>query len=581
MTLKFVINPMGMLPALKPRVLPDNYSQDCANCDLKDGTISSIPGPEQITNLGTTDWRSFFKYLTDALYWTDADIKVIRGQVPEGNERIFYTGDGYPKQTDKTLMSGSGTPSDTTEYRRLGVVAPTPTLTINIGGTGTGVVEDSVSYYYTYVVKWADGTEQESAPSPATAVADIEEDEYVYLTGFSIPALATNGNDITHVRVYRLTSGSASAEYQQVKVRKNNVGASEAWDISVSGLTSVYDNNAAATGLTTSLGDVSQVEDWDDPPADMHQITQYMNGVLVGISGRNVCFSVPLIYYAWPAEYQYPIDYDGVAVGIYGQAAIILTGSKPYRMTGDPSSIFSQLLDYEQPCLSARGVVSTNIGVIYPSPDGLFLINNTGGYIITAEYNGAEAVLTKEAWNDLPPDGYDHGDLVGFFYDNAYIGFWAGSDRGFIFDLSRRYLVLIDLVDTVYHGCKDPDTDALYLLTKINTTYYAKKWRTGSDLSWYWYSKDFESEPINYAYCMVLGDQSVSSSISFKAYGNGTQLDNGGTPFEKVVTDQSIFRLPAQKQFRSYKFLLVGSCSCRGFIVATSRQEIEEVIKKL
>lgn len=580
MTVRYLIKPKGMVPAIEARALPDNYAQNAVNCDLRDGTILALLGLDAGTSLSTTAWRSLFKYGNNWLYWTDADIKVIRGQVAAGNNRLFYTGDGYPKQTDTVLMASSGTPSDTSQYRRLGVTPPAAALTINFVGTGTGTVEDTVSYYYTYVVKWSDGTEEESAPSPATAVTDIEEDEYVYLTGFVVPVLATSGNNVTHVRVYRLNSGSATAEYQLVKVRPATAAGTEAWDTAVASIplitSPLYDCNATPDGLTTSLGDVSQVEDWDAPPDALAGITQYANGILAGFSGKNVCFSEPLVPSAWPSEHYSPVDYAVVAIGVHNQALIVLTGTFPYRMTGsDPSAIFTQKLEIEQPCLSERGTVSTDFGVIFPSPDGLYLISETGHELLTKD------ILTKAQWTALAPTGFTHANLISFFYDNVYYGFWAGTDEGFYFDFKEKYIVKLDMGDLIYHGCKDAGTDSLYLLTKVSTTYYAKKWAGGSALTWSYTSKNWETPPVNFGFAMILGDQSVSSQITIIPYGDGSQVQKGGVNWYKQPTSQALFRMPKGKEYRTHKYTLGGTVKCRGFIVATSVEEIEEVMKNL
>lgn len=582
MTLKFITAPKGVAPAIAPEKLPDNYAQVAENCSFRRGIIAAIAGLSSVgTYLGSTAWRTLYRYGSNWLYWTDADINVVRGQLAAGNNRLFYTGDGYPKQTDTDLMPSSGMPDSTADYRRLGVTPPTGALTINIVGSGSGVTEDSVSYYYTYVCKWSDGTEEESAPSTATAVTDIEEDEYVYLTGFVIPSLAASGNNITHVRVYRLNSGSNSAEYQHIKCRPGSAGATEAWDIAVTHVNDitdpVYDCNSTPDGLTASLGDTSQVEDWDAPPDDLTGIVQYMNHVLAGFSGKNVCLSEPLVHYAWPEEYYNPVDYDIVSIGVFNQSLIVTTGTIPYRMTGtDPASIYTQPLPYEQPCLSKRGTVSTNIGVIYPSPDGLFLINDDGGQLLTKK------VLTKEAWTDLPPDGFDHGDLISFYYDSVYYGFWAGSDQGFMFNFTDDlYLITFNMGDLIYHGCKDPETDALYLLTAVGSTHYAKQWEAGSDLTYAFKSKRWETPPVCFSYAMVIGEQSVTDPITFKIYGDEAQVERAGVPWSKSVQNQDIFRLPSGEEYRTHEIEISGTKDCRAIMIATSAEEIEEVIKKL
>jgi hypothetical protein len=299
----------GMIPAVSSKLLPDNCAQTAKNCDLRTGKLKALKNLETTKTWAALgiNLRSLYKEESADkwLYWTENDINVVKAQLADGNNRLFYTGDGYPKQTDNTLMPATGIPNATDDYRRLGVTPPSITLTTNGPyGTGDGETKYSVSYYYTYVVKWADGTEEESKPVAATAVVDVEGGEYLAVSGFVKPTLVASGNDVTHFRVYRLESGNAGAEYQLAKMRPGATGATAVYDLPVANVplntTKVYDCNATPDDLNSDLGEVCTTEGWAAPPDDLAQIGQYQNGILGGFSGKEFCVSEPFVHYAWP-----------------------------------------------------------------------------------------------------------------------------------------------------------------------------------------------------------------------------------------------------------------------------------------
>ena len=577
----------GVNQAIDPTLLPYNFAQIAENCDLRTGRLKALKDL-----LTTKTWtaaavgaiRSLYKEESADkwLYWTESDISIVKAQVPDGNNRLAYTGDGYPKQTDNTLFPSTGKPDATDDYRRLGVKPPTVTLTINGPyGSGDGVTKYSVSYYYTYVVKWADGTEEESKPVAATAVVDIEGGEYLALSGFVKPVLATSGNNVTHFRVYRLESSYTGAEYQLVKMRPGSSGAGAVYDLPVADVpnntTLVYDCDATPDDLNSNLSDVCPSENWDYPPDNLAQIGQYQNGILAGFSGKTFCVSESFIHYAWPASNKVPLSYDPVAWGTYRGMAIIATTAFPTIVTGaDSTTLMQETLPYSQKCLSARGFVMTDIGALYPSPDGLVLINEDGLKVLTKN------VLTKKQWDDLPPAGFDHGDLVSFYYDNIYIGFWAGSTKGFIYNfLDEPYYTTFTLTDTIYHGCIDPTTDTLYLLTNITTNYYAKAWEAGATyLMGEFKSKKHIVPNMAFTCARVIGNQSANPAITLKIYGDGSQIEKGGAAWTKTVTNTNIFTLPLDTEFELYEIDITTKAEIDKVLLATSADEIIQAMKQ-
>ncbi|MBC2712866.1 MAG: hypothetical protein HGJ94_18310 [Desulfosarcina sp.] len=606
----------GMVPAISPKRLPINFGQVAENCALGSGRLSPVRAlaAAQLWDQATVgDLRSLYKYGSNFLFWLESEISVVRGEVPSGNDRLFYSGNGYPKQTDTVLMPSTGRPTTTADYRRLGVTPPSAALTIHgPSGTGDGVVAKTVSYYYTLVSKWSDGTEEESKPSPASAIQDIEGGEYLSLSNFVIPTLAGSGNNITHVRLYRLESGSVGGSYQLLQARPGSATATGVYDIPIASVpnsaTQVYDTDGTPAGLNDNVDEQCPTEGWSPAPDNLKQLRAFHNGMFGGLSGDTFRVSEPFYWYAWDPNHKVTMAYEPVAWGSYRGMAIIATTAYPYIITGvDPESLQGEPLLYEQGCLSARGFIVTPIGVIYPSPDGLVLINEKGLVVLTKD------VLEKKQWDDLPPSGFTHADLVSFYYDETYFGFWEGSAQGFSFDFTKdpyiktiyvRTLsgddgvvfgsddvvfgtdnVIFGMVPLVFHdGCIDPVGDTLYLLTYLDAEYGAHGWETHTSnfLPLKFMSRKEVTEPTNFAYGLILGDQTAGKPVVMTIYGDGVQIkDRLGDDWSKSVVDENIFTLPKTSEYELTEVELVTQADVDAVILATSPDEIMDQVEAL
>jgi hypothetical protein len=564
----------GISPKVDATLLPEAYAQTAENCDLRSGSLSPLNDLGTGASLGadSNNWRSLYKEEdTDKwLYWAEDDIDIVKSPVADGDNRLVYTGDGYPKQTDDTLMAASGNPDSTADYRRLGVTPPSAALTINGPyGTGDGTVEKSVSYYYTYVCVWADGTEEESAPSTATAVTDVEGGEYLALSNFVFPSLVSSGNNVTHYRVYRLQSGTAGAEFQLGKMRPGAAGATAVYDLPVADVplitTLVYDCNSVPDELNSDLGEVCPTEGWDAPPDNLSHIGQHENGILGGFSGKEFCVSEPFVPYAWNEDHRITLNYTPVAWGFYHGLAIVATSAFPAIITGiDPATLTQKTLPYNYGCLSSRGFVVTDIGVMYPSADGLVLIDENDARVVTRN------LITKQQWAEMPPAAFDHSDLTAFYYDNMYFGFWKGSSQGFMFNFKEDpYLTTFDAGIPLYHGTIDPIDDALYLLTSSNGVLYAQEWNaSASSLTLTYKSRKYLTVPSAFIFCRIIGEQSGTTPVTLKIYGDGAEVSS------QSVDDTDLFRIPLAANYKSHEFQVSGKAEIDRILLSTSSGEI-------
>lgn len=558
------------VPKLSPKLLGNSQAQYCLNCNLESKSIKPIAGLYTDTTLTKEgDLRSIYQMDDEWIAW-EGDIDVVKAQILDSDHRIFYTGDGYPKQTNETLATGA-----TGEYpqdeRRLGVQPPTAALVLETQGSGDGESGKVVSYVYTYVDEFGN----ESAPSPPTGVTTLEGDQYARVKNFVLPVLATTGNDIKYYRLYRLeTSEDANAEYQLIKSRPVNLSGTPTYDIDVDDITTtsiyVYDANDSATpdDLTTLVSEVLPTEDWAIPPESdpsyIAGLIQYQNGVLAAFYKNNVVVSEAFYPYAWPTAYFRTSDYDIVGLGINQQNIIVLTESYPYVLQGyDPNTMIIDRLPFKQPCLSKRGIVSTPFGVLYPTPDGLGMINGTDFTNIT------EGIYSKRQWNALSPD-----DFVSFYYNRKYIAFASGTSGGISIDLDTGGATTLSVGKPVYGGYIDPIDDALYLLIYDDPDYKIVKYDFNdlAYLTYEWESKTFETPTYtNFSCAQIKGAFTGANSVTFKLYADGTLKET------KTVNSDDVFRLSGGYQAREWVIDIQGNVEVESVGVANSVEELKNV----
>lgn len=254
------------------------------------------------------------------------------------------------------------------------------------------------------------------------------------------------------------------------------------------------DSDAGELTPSANLGDTIQTEDWTEPLDDIEGIIALSNSCFAAFRANELYISEPGNHFAYPDSYQVTTMTDIVAIGSYETTIVAGTQTQPYIVECyDPQNLSQSIIAESQPCLFKRCMVSGKNFVAYISPDGLMVCQGGG---VT---NFTEPVFTKEQWRALLTTTTDYDKtVVAFLHDNRYIAFFEGSNEGFYIDLAgtgNQYYVKFSLDSSfsVYGGHVDSETDKLYLLVKISSTYYIKEWLGGKYLTATWASKEFSS----------------------------------------------------------------------------------------
>ena len=316
--------------------------------------------------------------------------------------------------------------------------------------------------------------------------------------------------------------------------------------------TSVLDTQASA-----DLGEVLPTTTWLPPPPNLQGLVGMANGVMAGFYDNALCFCEPYVGYAWPVEYQITVKYPIVGLGAFGQSVFVGTKGNPYIVTGaDSASMSAVEVPSGQACVSRRSIVPLSGGVMYASPDGLCVIDASGGAkVVTA------GVFTKEDWMALKPSS-----IVACWHDGVYyFTYNTGSASGaYSFDASSGKLGRISLSCTAMYN--DLVTDTLYFIDagSIYAMFGANTRQVGT------YKTGIIKLPKPASFAWLQVDSDFSSSVTVNWYGNGALVKS------TTVSSISPVRLPPGV-YLEHEVEIITSARVTSVTMASSTLELQSV----
>lgn len=595
----------GETPRVEPRLLETQQASTAINCSLNRGSLRPLRGLKEVSAL-INGAKTLFKHDTDGwLSWT-RDVNVVKsavvdviGETPLGH--LYLTGDrAYPTQR---LAGG--------ETCRLGIPRPesAPTVTVDANAALSGALtvrgfgaateagvpmrygneglaevqpdrgslmpftaksidgladeddkgdEDkktdtdatdgmrSTSYCYTLVRSLAGGLiQQESAPSPPSPVIDIGKGDGALVSGFVVPKL--DGLAVTAIRLYRTVSGTEAANFRFVA--EFPVSTAKYKD-------TIHDKDISADILRTSI--------WDPIPDDATGLIKTDNGLYAAFRGNELLVSEPFVPYAFPEPYRLTVEDRIVALAHVDSTIVILTTGRPYLAQGSvPESLQLVHLPIEQACVSAHSVGFLPGGIVYASPDGLMLFTSNEQTLLTG------GVYTREQWQALHPE-----NLLGAVLDDRYVGFFRGTNTGFILDLNRRDIVRVAFADGsqvngLYHHSND---DCLYLAFQTGGKCGACRFEDGEPLAYTWRSKLFFTSTLTgLSAVRVEGEQKTGQPVLVKVF--GPRMDR---PKCRVrLTEDRTRRLPLVRSEKIWCVELSGTSPVHELRLGSSVEDLE------
>jgi len=588
----------GEMPRVEDRLLETQNAVKAVNCDLRRGGLRPLRGPGHVQDL-ENEAHTIFKHDVDGwLSWPGAvsviksAVRDVDGETPIG--QLLITGDReYP-----TMHLAGG------EVHRLGIPRPSRAPAVStregaaflntrvIGWTATDLsgaparygdntgqpvadgsntrvgafsdggpsaptstdsgISRSSAYCYTLIQRLAGGVlEYESAPSPPTDVFDVMDGDGVTLSDFDIPQL--DGLTITAIRIYRTVGGEGSSNFRFVA----EVGLYELEETGGVYADSKIDADISSEVLQTTI--------WDAIPEEARGLIGTDNGIYAAFRGNELLVSEPFIPYAFPAAYALTTEDSIVALSHIDGTIVVLTEGRPYLARGGmPESLELVHLPIEQSCVSARSVATMPGGVVYASPDGLMLFTSNEQTLITSQ------TFTRDQWQELGPES-----IIGTIHDGAYIGFFAGTNKGFMFHIGRADVVRLELdadvkVLALHHHSRG---NAIYLSMQTKGGSGVWKFEAGKPLRYTWRSKVFFTSALTgMSAARVDGDQGISSAVRMRILaGKDMQRPRD----ELALTDTRAVRIRPTRSERLWGFELSGIAAVYEARIAGSVEGLE------
>lgn len=524
----------GERPKVDPRLLPNESASKAYGCHFDNGNLSPLKRPALTGISVLPNAKTIYQHLNEYWFAWDKVVNAVASPIADDPwQRVYFTGDGYPKVTNNAIFSGSNMPANA---YRLGVQAPEVPIIAVVTDAATDEIDpnDDETRYYTHTFVTEQG--EEGPPGEASQRIDIrypdEEGTYVSLA-FSPPNV--NASNITHRRIYRTATGGGIADYLFVA------------EIPIS--QDQFTDNIPTDALGSSL----DTYDYEMPNENMLGLTSMANGILAGFFDSTVCFSESYLPYAWPSSYQLTTEHKIVTCAALGNTLAVLTEGYPYLFSGiSPDAIAGQKLESNQSCTSARSAVIVNGSLIYASPDGLIGFNGGGLSMLTSQ------IITREQWQKYEPH-----TIEAYHQEGRYLAFYgANLDKAFIFD--PRSGDFRHFTATAECGFNSLVDDALYICSGGNLS----KWESSSSLTNYtWRSKDFEANDLSFACAMVKAVK--INLVGFRVYADGEEvihLPPGSVP-------SCAFRLPNTRG-NSWSFEVYGQGTIHSVSIATTMREV-------
>lgn len=399
----------GMIPTVDVHLLPDNQAGLSENAWVVPGTVEGFREPVQVHTLANPSAGRVFRipkqyfskeYMPDSwwLEFVDRDTDVISSpSVGDTFERFYWCSPSeQPKYNTKARIAAGQAPFI------IGVPAPTTAPGASVSG-GVAPTETR-AYVYTWVSTYG----EEGPPSPPVLATGNANGTWTITT--TVPGAAATNRSLNRVRIYRTITGtSGSTTYFYVG------------DMAIAS-TSFTDN--VATNLVAANRILSSTF-YEPPPIDLKGMIAMPNGIIAGFRANEIWFSEPYLPHAWPSPYALAVADQVVGLGVIGQSIIVCTASAPYTISGiNPSTMAISRMAFIEPCLSRGSIVSTPVGVLYASPNGLALANPGQVQIVS------RSIFSTDVWQDRAKTT-EIARLRASIVNNAYYGWGSSADGCF------------------------------------------------------------------------------------------------------------------------------------------------------
>lgn len=333
-----------------------------------------------------------------------------------------------------------------------------------------------------------------------------------------------------------------------------------------------------------NLSDILVSDEYDAPPDNLQGLIAAQNNILAGFVGNKMYLTDPAVPHAWPQAYAITFEYDVVALAPVNGSILVMTKGYPYLVAGkDPAAGMDiQRIDAMYPCLSRKGAVAMNYGVVYPTHDGLAVYSPASGPNVITRTN-----FNNDTWGiQLDPT-----TIIGEFYGDAYLA--SHSTGGFTFEPDKNIggqFVTTDFVFTA--SWYDPVEGRLFCATGTNGDVYEWDDLNQPALTQEWKSKVIKTtDMINLGAARVIADY-AETTLTWD--GDSQQWQDDTSPWATAnnitfklwvdkqlmltttVDDMNVFRLPTGYRSDTFEVGVEGDVRVRAIHLGETPLSLKE-----
>jgi hypothetical protein len=398
---------------------------------------------------------------------------------------------------------------------------------------GVTIEKTTRTYVETFVTDWG----EESRPSEASALIDLDQNDSATITG----SVAPTDRHVVSRRLYRSASGTTSSAFK------------------LQGEYPIAQSIMVDDLPDEQLNEVCPTFGWIEPPANLKGLTGLPNGIMVGFVGRTLHFCEPYEPYAYPVKYDKPLAQNIIGLVAVGQSLFVGTTGRPYLVSGaDSSSMSEELISSKVPCSSARSMVAISGSVFYASPDGLALYENGAVNIIS------KSVIDRDKWRSYQPETMRACEFDGTYY--AFYTTTGGTRAALAFDYEQRAFIEIDqAADAIFSDAK-----GMYLLDGNNILEFFPQ--SGQYRSGTWHSKEFQlARPQGFGWLKIDSDfvnNGTPASVTVRLYSDNVLF------YTVVVTSARPVRCPPGVA-EQWRVEFDTSARVTAVVLATTTEELK------
>jgi hypothetical protein len=411
--------------------------------------------------------------------------------------------------------------------------------------------EDRI-YLYTYVTDQG----EEGPPAPPSIMITLNPNQACTLLFPAAPNVG--GFYINKIRIYRtIPTSTGAADYYYVDEILVTTGT-------------YYD-----TKSVIELGELMPSLEWDPPVEGLLGFITMPNGIMVGFKDNTVHCSEPYQPHAWPESYRKALDDKIVGIAGFGQSIVVTTDDKAYVGTlTDPLSLTFKKLGSVEPCVSRAACISLGYGVMYPSPNGLMLIDSRGAKNVLAD------MWDDTSWRGLlATANYIFAIIHNERYYLTFVNSTSSSTT-YIFNPQSAPIMITKLEEGNYTGgCVDRDLDKAFMFGNLSSPSGSRVIeldpddKSGGILNANWTSQTFVMPfPCNFGAAQVFFEYSDTAAITVTFTATGLKAQT--FTYVKTVKDQEPFRLPSGFLARDWKVNVVSNTQIESIFVAETIDEL-------